>query len=522
MKKIINLILLLLFCNIIKLGAQTYAIPPNGQTTINGVNISSSSVGFVDQWPVAYASLPCYQLGAKSIRVGYNASNANGVADAPWVVTLKFDRPVNNLVFVIGATGSSPVPSGREDFNFTANQGAVTISAITSCNTTITGNKITGGLYGDYGGGGAFKITSTTWFTQLTISGQGGLAGSLIALKDFISKPLCYNSGLGGTPDGYTNVGITTQTKQQVWPGNVPNGFLALESSTKGMVITRVPHVSATPNLVTDAIKDPKEGMLVYDIQDKCTKLYNGTIWNCIKNTCDSSGETPRKIRLGSYGSWVIGGNAFPAYNSQLTNPVNYGPTGTFKGITGFEFSNITSLLETTTAAQLKVNYDIINGFFEKVSSTNAQKIADYVKLGGVAIINIDNPQYDFSAILNSFGITGPYSSYGEINARSSITNQLSNVFGDTKDIALLGSDTQGRVLANQLPSTSTIYANETAVGGGVAVWTIGGDFKGKVIFVWDEGIFRTPISGTVIDTSQEKFVHNLMAYALVQLGFQP
>ncbi|TGN21426.1 hypothetical protein E4J94_17515, partial [Empedobacter tilapiae] len=249
-----------------------------------------------------------------------------------------------------------------------------------------------------------------------------------------------------------TNSGITTHSKQEVWPGIIPNGFLALESNTKGMVITRVQN--------STKITEPKEGMIIYNIDAKCVQLYNGTIWNCIKNTCGSSGETPRKIRLGSYGSWVIGGNAFPAYNSQLTNPVNYGPTGTFKGITGFEFSNITSLLETTTAAQLKVNYDIINGFFEKVSSENAQKIADYVKLGGVAIINIDNPQYDFSAILNSFGITGPYSSYGEINARSSITNQLSNVFGDTKDIALLGSDTQGRVLANQLPSTSTIYAN--------------------------------------------------------------
>ena len=53
MKKIINLILLLLFCNIIKLGAQTYAIPPNSQTTINGVNISSSLVGFVNQWSAA-------------------------------------------------------------------------------------------------------------------------------------------------------------------------------------------------------------------------------------------------------------------------------------------------------------------------------------------------------------------------------------------------------------------------------------------------------------------------------------
>lgn len=89
----------------------------------------------------------------------------------------------------------------------------------------------------------------------------------------------CVNSALGGSPNGFTKVGITTQAKQANWPNNVPNGFIALESKDKGMVISRV---------ASDAvIADPKEGMLIYDMAAACVKLYNGTVWNCIKNTCE-------------------------------------------------------------------------------------------------------------------------------------------------------------------------------------------------------------------------------------------
>lgn len=82
-----------------------------------------------------------------------------------------------------------------------------------------------------------------------------------------------------GTPNGFTKVGITTQSQQATWPENIPNGFIALESKDKGMVISRVEN--------SDKITDPKEGMLIYDIAAQCVKLYNGTVWNCIKNTCD-------------------------------------------------------------------------------------------------------------------------------------------------------------------------------------------------------------------------------------------
>lgn len=97
----------------------------------------------------------------------------------------------------------------------------------------------------------------------------------------------CTKLGATGTPDGFTKFGITIQQKNNAWPENVPNGFVAREAKDKGFVITRVQHVSQTPQ-PGDAIADPKEGMLLYDLQDKCVKLYNGTAWNCIVRSCNN------------------------------------------------------------------------------------------------------------------------------------------------------------------------------------------------------------------------------------------
>lgn len=65
------------------------------------------------------------------------------------------------------------------------------------------------------------------------------------------------------------------------WPGNVPNGFIAIESRTKGFVITRVAS--------TSVITNPELGMLVYDMSNSpapCVKLYSNLGWNCLAKDC--------------------------------------------------------------------------------------------------------------------------------------------------------------------------------------------------------------------------------------------
>lgn len=91
----------------------------------------------------------------------------------------------------------------------------------------------------------------------------------------------CYKPGASGVPE-ITKIGISTRTSRSTpnWPTDINNGFIAIESNDKGMVITRV----SDPEI---SIVDPVDGMIVFDTDDICLKIYNGTIWSCINQTCN-------------------------------------------------------------------------------------------------------------------------------------------------------------------------------------------------------------------------------------------
>lgn len=91
----------------------------------------------------------------------------------------------------------------------------------------------------------------------------------------------CYKPGATGTPL-QTGIGISTRAEKSSanWPSDVNNGFVALESNDKGLVITRMPNPET-------AITSPVDGMLVFDTDDVCLKIYNGTKWSCINQTCN-------------------------------------------------------------------------------------------------------------------------------------------------------------------------------------------------------------------------------------------
>lgn len=115
------------------------------------------------------------------------------------------------------------------------------------------------------------------------------VAGACPTPEDFITLVCpadggsdCTKEPATGTPDGFTKVGISTMEKQtQGWPENIANGFIALDSKEKGFVITRVESESS--------ITDPKEGMLIYDIEDQCVKLHNGEEWSCLNQECSAN-----------------------------------------------------------------------------------------------------------------------------------------------------------------------------------------------------------------------------------------
>lgn len=120
--------------------------------------------------------------------------------------------------------------------------------------------------------------TSSEYNVIVTIPG-GCTIGSNFILSDTCP---CSKPGTVGTPDSGTKFGISIRDNRSTnnWPNDINNGFISLESNTQGFVITRI----ANPDI---SITNPVEGMIVYDTDNSCIKLYNGTSWNCIEQTCN-------------------------------------------------------------------------------------------------------------------------------------------------------------------------------------------------------------------------------------------
>jgi hypothetical protein len=105
-----------------------------------------------------------------------------------------------------------------------------------------------------------------------------------------VVKCPCVKPGLAGTPVQFAQVGILTKNSSDAtWPQNVPNGYLALDSASKGLVIN---------HLTTEERDDltPIEGMIIYNVDLGCVQLFRGTNptnvaertgWNCIERSCN-------------------------------------------------------------------------------------------------------------------------------------------------------------------------------------------------------------------------------------------
>lgn len=132
---------------------------------------------------------------------------------------------------------------------------------------------------------GVLTFTPVLGFTgsptniQYTINDPAGLTSN-IATVSFTVLAYCTKTPTTLTGGNPSKFGISTQAvKLQTWPEAIPNGHIVLESTKKGFVITRVQNSS----VITDA----KEGMIIYDIDASCVKLFNGSTWKCIARDCN-------------------------------------------------------------------------------------------------------------------------------------------------------------------------------------------------------------------------------------------
>lgn len=136
------------------------------------LSVTANFSGSVDVFPDEYTSCGNYTTPENSVWLGLGGN---------FVYSISFSLPVNNVVIILNATGQTQ----NENFIFTSNGGTPSINMVSGCYSSVSGNQILSGLNADpasLGGGGQFIISAPNDFTELTITGDGGSAGSLFAL----------------------------------------------------------------------------------------------------------------------------------------------------------------------------------------------------------------------------------------------------------------------------------------------------------------------------------------------------
>lgn len=157
-----------------------FFVPP---ANIDGLEITETHTGSVGKYGSAFTSC--------SITSAADAAWLG--SSGPFTYTLRFSAPVKQLTMQITATGNP----GEESFTFITNNGKPDITTTNSCYTKVIGNQIFSGLDSPgNGGGGIFVIKNQGDFTELTISGNGGLNGSLFSFCANVVKGNCLENPL--------------------------------------------------------------------------------------------------------------------------------------------------------------------------------------------------------------------------------------------------------------------------------------------------------------------------------------
>lgn len=113
---------------------------------------------------------------------------------------------------------------------------------------------------------------------DLQLADGGSCQGAVITSTYTITDFVCYKNPVTG-PALPTNMGITAFNRAgngaAQWPGVRKGGYLALESATKGLVVSRTTKASIT---------NPVIGMIIYETNDKCFSVYTSAGWRCYQS----------------------------------------------------------------------------------------------------------------------------------------------------------------------------------------------------------------------------------------------
>ncbi len=249
----------------------------NDLTTPNPTNLIAqvATTPYVPTATMSLSSADCYlENNVRKVTVDFN--NTSGTAVSNIELFLKLDgnativdgtlvNPNGGTIFPATYGGEQTI----EIIGLTIPVGTSQLTFDVNVNNSVGDLIFTGDISLDGG-------SNPCWDTEESVGGE----------INFVMIPVCTVCYKDGDTTGTavnSKIGITTlrRSKDSNWViTDKKNGFLVLESKTKGLVLTRM----ADPET---SITDEKEGMVVFDTDDKCLKLYDGTKWTCITQTCN-------------------------------------------------------------------------------------------------------------------------------------------------------------------------------------------------------------------------------------------
>lgn len=202
----------------------TYSGPPLLTGNTNPISGSNPCTGLIKHLP--------------SISLGFN--------DGPFIYTLNFNQPVNNIKFYFTGVGVYQYQNLYETFTFNTNGGVPNLSFCGGhCNSTINGNTVTGGWESSFGGASDFlvQVNATNPYNQVIITGPGGLNGSGLNICLDTATPLPSTSP-SPTP---------TVTKS---PSKTPS-VTATPSISISATPSVTPSITATPSITVSPSRTP-------------------------------------------------------------------------------------------------------------------------------------------------------------------------------------------------------------------------------------------------------------------------
>jgi alpha-tubulin suppressor-like RCC1 family protein len=132
-------------------------------------------------------------------------------------------------------------------------------------------------------------VAPGTYYAFFSVaSGKCRTVGSIVTVSHYVPDNqsvdpcICFNDAVTGGADHDTKLGITLLKRagktDSNWPMARKSGHIALESNTKGFVVTRL--TTAQLDVIKNA-GNAVEGMMSYDTTVNCMKIYSDGDWKC-------------------------------------------------------------------------------------------------------------------------------------------------------------------------------------------------------------------------------------------------